>query len=49
MVVVLVAVMVVMRVRTGLRPGFSTTGLAGMAAALLAVSQLDPVVAHEEP
>ena len=43
------AVMMVVRVRTGLPRAFSTPGLAGMAAAGLPVPELDPVVAQEQP
>jgi hypothetical protein len=45
----MLVVMVVMRVRTGLVGGLSTSGLAGMAAAGLCVAQLDPVVAQKQP
>jgi hypothetical protein len=41
--------MVVMRVRTGLVSGLSTPWLARMTTARLAVTELDPVVAQEQP
>jgi hypothetical protein len=47
-VILVVMVAVVVGVRTGLGGGFSAAGLAGVAAALLVVSELDPVVAREE-
>ena len=43
-----VVMMVVMRVRTGLVGGLSTPGLAGMTAAGLPVTELDPVVSQEQ-
>ena len=44
----LVAVVMVMGVRTGLRTTFSTARLAGVAAAGLGVAQLDPAVAENK-
>jgi hypothetical protein len=46
---VAIVVVVIMRVRTGLSGAFSTSGLAGVAAAGLTVTNLDPVVAQQKP
>ena len=48
MIVAVIVVVRLMRVRTGLIQGFSTPGLAGMSAAGLSVTDLDPVVAQQQ-